>query len=395
MNISVIIQGEGKGHFSQAMEAIALAHAQGVKVTGCYMGRSLFRKMPGYFRKTAPLPLKTFLSPNFMRTPDQMGIRMFLSLAVNMVLVPVYLFEAVRLGRMLRRDGAGQLLNFYDPVGSLAGKWFRRRAHKVCISHHFYLSHPDFIHPHGLERSYFWLQLMNHILIRQADEVLALSFRKGSPRGKIRVVPPLVAGDLRKAASIHLTRTGTGRGIPPGDNSAIREMNQRTEASHSPVDKLQGRERKDVVDRNPDLCYFLNPGFVQEMLKYYADRPGQQADIFTEDPGPYQAPGNVRLRTTGREEFLAAMQHAGRVICTAGFDTVAEAFYLGTPVFLIPSENHYEQYCNALDAARTGMAFQLESLDDLGKVDFTPAGNTRFVEWVKTGYDGFFHEHGN
>ncbi|MCA1746364.1 MAG: hypothetical protein LC655_01605, partial [Bacteroidales bacterium] len=88
--------------------------------------------------------------------------------------------------------------------------------------------------------------------------------------------------------------------------------------------------------------------------------------------------------------------------------TVAEAFYLAIPVFLIPTENHYEQYCNALDAARTGMAFQLEELSDLedfsnpvkhfdaveftdavelsdpDAVAFAPAGNSKYRKWVES-----------
>lgn len=383
MKIAVIIQGEGKGHFSQAMEAIALLHAQGDEVSGCYLGRSLFRKMPDYFRESAPMPLKPFLSPNFLRTPDRKGIHILLSLLLNLLLSPVYLFEAMRLGTMLRRDGSVQLLNLYDPVGALAGKWLKRTSRKTMISHHFYLSHPDFIHPHGMERSYFWLQLMNRIMTRKADEVLALSFRKGSRYGKIKVVPPLVAGALRQTAEQRETKE---------------RQQERNPGSTAEKDRAEeqgrGEHLQKTGEQHPDLCYFLSPGFVEEMLQYYRDRPRQEADIFLEDPGQFQPPGNVRLHRAERDPFLATMQQAGRVICTAGFDTVAEAFFLGIPVFVIPSENHYEQYCNALDAARTGMAFQLESLDELKDVVFEPRNNAKFVQWLETGHAGCFHAPG-
>jgi hypothetical protein len=149
----------------------------------------------------------------------------------------VYLFEALRLGIMLRRDGSEQLLNFYDPVGALAGRWMKRSSRKIMISHHFYLSHPDFIHPHGMERAYFWLQLMNRIMMLQADEVYALSFRKGDTHGRIRVVPPLVSEKIRK------TREKTIAGVQhPGDGD-------------------RGHEGPGT-----DLCYFLNPGFTEYLL---------------------------------------------------------------------------------------------------------------------------------
>ena len=81
------------------------------------------------------------------------------------------------------------------------------------------------------------------------------------------------------------------------------------------------------------------------------------------------------------------MEHlltCSRLICTAGFDSVAEACYLGVPVLLIPTEGHYEQYCNALDASRTRMAYHLDTLSELEEADFEPAGNRAFRKWCES-----------
>ena len=334
---SIIIQGEGKGHFSQALTCCSILEKRGVQVKRIYLGRSLFKPLPAYFESSLPAPARTFLSPNFIRTPDRKGIRILLSLLLNLVAAPLYLFEVCRLGIMLRRDRSDSVINFYDPVGAMAGRWWKRGTERIVLSHHFYLSHPDFIHPHGMESAYFWLQLMNRIMMRSAHRVIALSFRKGTDAGRITVAPPLI--DERVRQGVYLTG-----------------------------------ER--------DLCYFLKPGFVEEMICYYKNHPELQADIFTDEPPSAGIPENVEVHTPSREAFLAAMMQCRRIISTAGFDTVAEAFYLGIPVFLIPTENHYEQYCNALDAARTGMAFQLEELADLEEVEFAPAGNSKYREWA-------------
>ena len=42
------------------------------------------------------------------------------------------------------------------------------------------------------------------------------------------------------------------------------------------------------------------------------------------------------------------------LVSTAGFESVCEAMYLGKPVFLVPVEGHFEQYCNARDAHKAG-----------------------------------------
>jgi hypothetical protein len=334
---SIIIQGDGKGHFSQALTSCNILENRGVQVKRIYLGRSLFKPLPAYFEASLPAPVRTFLSPNFIRTPDRKGIRILFSLFLNLLAAPLYLFEACRIGILMRRDRSNSVINFYDPVGALAVRWWKRGAERIVLSHHFYLSHPDFIHPHGLESAYFWLQLMNRIMMRSAHRVIALSFRKGKDAGKIAVVPPLIDERVRQG---------------------------------------------EYVAGERDLCYFLNPGFVEEMISYYKNHPELQADIFTDEPPSAGIPENVRVHAPSREAFLEAMMRCRRIISTAGFDTVAEAFYLGIPVFLIPTENHYEQYCNALDAARMGMAFQLEELSDLDEVEFAPVGNRKFREWA-------------
>jgi hypothetical protein len=45
------------------------------------------------------------------------------------------------------------------------------------------------------------------------------------------------------------------------------------------------------------------------------------------------------------------MAECRHVVCTAGFESVSEAAWLGKPLFLVPVENHVEQQVNALDAA--------------------------------------------
>ena len=91
---------------------------------------------------------------------------------------------------------------------------------------------------------------------------------------------------------------------------------------------------------------------------------------------------NLELHTPHRERFLEAMVGCSRVVTTGGFDTIAEAFYTGVPVFMLPTLRHYEQYCNVLDATRTGMAYQLEHIEELNQPEFEPVSNGKFRKWV-------------
>lgn len=340
-NCSIIIQGEGKGHFSQALAVMKTLEMQGSEIKRVFLSRSFFRSTPAYFYVECKAPLVTYYSPNFIRSYDQKGIRVVLSIFINLLLSPVYIFECVRIGILMLADRSSYIFNFYDPVGAISARIFKIRAKRTVISHHFYLMHPDFMHPHGMGSSMFWLNLMNRIMYRTANEVLALSFRKGKNVGKIRIVPPIISEWIK-------------------------------EHNHRPGKR--------------DLCYFLNHGFAREMIEFYRRNPELTADIFTDAKPQAEIPQNVQLYPPSRDKFLDAMLQCRRIISTAGFDLVAEALYLGIPIFLIPSENHYEQYCNALDASRTGMAYQLENMAELGEAEFEPVSAKVYRGWVAAKY---------
>ena len=64
------------------------------------------------------------------------------------------------------------------------------------------------------------------------------------------------------------------------------------------------------------------------------------------------------------------MAECRHVVCTAGFESVCEAAWLGKPLFLVPVENHVEQQVNAIDAQQFGIAiaeksFNLDRLAEL------------------------------
>jgi predicted glycosyltransferase len=83
------------------------------------------------------------------------------------------------------------------------------------------------------------------------------------------------------------------------------------------------------------------------------------------------------------EKFLAMMAGCRAVVCTAGFESVSEAAYLGKPVLMIPVQNHIEQFLNALDAVNAGLGlrdtdFHLSRL----LAPELPSGGQKFRDWV-------------
>lgn len=70
--------------------------------------------------------------------------------------------------------------------------------------------------------------------------------------------------------------------------------------------------------------------------------------------------GNVRVFPVGHEPFLKSLEGSMGVLTSAGFETCAEAMYLGKKLFTIPIKNQYEQLCNAAALGKLGVRVSLQ-----------------------------------
>ena len=56
---------------------------------------------------------------------------------------------------------------------------------------------------------------------------------------------------------------------------------------------------------------------------------------------------NLFFRPVSLEEFTQSFVSCAGILCTAGFETPAEALFMGKKLAVIPMTNQYEQHCNA------------------------------------------------
>src|SRR4029077_15926605 len=109
------------------------------------------------------------------------------------------------------------------------------------------------------------------------------------------------------------------------------------------------------------LVYLLNHGYAAEILRWHEQNPQVPLHCFYDKPG---APAEEKYDDTltfhkiHGETFLRLMASARGVACTAGFESVSEAAYLGKPLLMIPVEGHFEQHLNACDAEHTGIGIR-------------------------------------
>lgn len=73
MKVLFIVQGEGRGHLTQAITLEEILRRNGHEVVEVLVGKSNTRRLPGFFNRSIQAPVKRFLSPNFLPTPAISG----------------------------------------------------------------------------------------------------------------------------------------------------------------------------------------------------------------------------------------------------------------------------------------------------------------------------------
>ena len=120
----------------------------------------------------------------------------------------------------------------------------------------------------------------------------------------------------------------------------------------TPVIRQQVRR---LTPRNEGHYTVYLPAFDEQTLVErlrYLSRAARW-EVFSKHSQRESAQGNVRVRPVSGAAFLDSLARSAGVLCGAGFETPAEALYLGKKLLVVPMRQQYEQACNA--AALAGM----------------------------------------
>ncbi len=84
-----------------------------------------------------------------------------------------------------------------------------------------------------------------------------------------------------------------------------------------------------------------------EIRRYLYGIDNMHFQIFSKEFKKEEKDFNITWMPISNEGFSNSMIKSRGVICGAGFETPAEALFLGKPLMVIPIQGQYEQYCNA------------------------------------------------
>ncbi|MDR3119349.1 MAG: glycosyltransferase [Mediterranea sp.] len=343
MKILFIIQGEGRGHLTQAIALHKKLLREGHQIVGVLVGKSPSRRLPDFFYRKIAADVHTFDSPNFLPTARNKQANLPGSILYNLLRLHKYVQSIRYINRVIRETEADVVVNFYELLSGLTYAFFRPKAEMVCIAHQYVFLHPDFKFPAEANPCLpALLKFFTRLTAIGANKKLALSFRsmREITKDRLVVVPPLLRDEVLNLQS----KSG---------------------------DFLLG--------------YVVNSGFGKEVITWHNRHPDVRLRFYWDNKKAAEhTPIDERLSfyQLNDERFLHDMARAKAYATTAGFESVCEAMYLGKPVLMVPA--HIEQACNAYDAAKTGAGAVSSTfdLDRLLELSETYKPNPYFKHWV-------------
>ena len=308
-----VVQGEGRGHLTQAISLFEILTSAGHQVGSVLVGMDNISNLPSFFQEKIPVKIETFAAPSLVYGQTK-AVKVWDTISTHIKKVGKYKKSVQFLAQKVEEYQPDVIVNFYDMICGLYAQFYRPSIPVVCIGHQYLLLHQSFISLPNKHIDRFLLNLNTRLTSLNSTRKLALSFVQ-MPDDKahsIAVTPPLIRDEVKK-----LTPTSKPFILAYITHHKLSEDIINWHANHRDVEIH---------------CFWNNKEFIDE----------------------WQFRENLTFHQVNSEKFLRMMQECSGLICTAGFESVCEAMYLGKPIMMVPVPNHIEQEINAWDGQRAG-----------------------------------------
>lgn len=352
MKYLFVVQGEGRGHLTQAIALSHILRKNGHEVVEVLVGKCFNREIPQFFMEKIGCRVRSFDSPTFSYKKGGKKSSIAATIFRNCTPVKIKRWQkSLKLiNRRVLKTEPDVIINFYEILVGVTNIRYRFTAPVVSIAHQFMVDHPKYVQHSTSEQGYFLLRLNNMLCSFGTTKTLALSLYKlkDSYKDRIAVVPPLLRDDIFK--------------LTPKDNGYI-------------------------------LGYMLNPAYLDEIIAWNKNNPSQKLQLFWDKKGAPEVlkhNEDITIHKISDTKFLSYMEGCSGYVTTAGFESVCEALYLGKPILMIPA--HLEQEINGAEAAAVGAGIISGSFDISKLTDYIPNynnDNSAFRNWVDSAEELF------
>ncbi|MFA6923439.1 MAG: glycosyltransferase family protein [Bacteroidales bacterium] len=350
MKFVFFVQGEGRGHMTQALSLKTIIEKRGHTLEKVFVGISSSRKIPDYFVNKIEAEIIQIKSPNFISDKKRKSIKIFPSIIFNLFKMPDFIGSMNLINKEIKKIKPDVIINFYEPLFGLCNWFYGNKIPVVCIAHQYIYHHKDFVFPERFETEKKMLKVFASLTALRAKKKLALSFYPlKNKNDKLIVIPPFL----------------------------------REEVLNLKISK------EDFL-----LVYLLNEGYVEDIIKWHDKNKNIKLHCFSDwkeiknDEFVYDE--TLCFHKLNDVKLLDLLSRCKGLVTTAGFDIICETMYLGKPAFMVPVENQFEQFCNSIDAHRANAGICDNKFDISKFIKFINSyknNNSEYRQWVEGSID--------
>jgi len=348
MRVLFIVQGEGRGHLTQAVSLAQILKTAGHEVVGALVGVTENRDVPAFFRESFAASITPVFSPGLVYNAGTNELEPVKTVIQAVKHARPFWKSLKQVRKAIDTQRPDVVVNFYEMLGGLTYALLRPTVPMVCIAHQYFAFHPNFQRPRNKLFIELAFKLNTRLTCFGARELLTLSFDKQADYApqRIRIVPPLLRCEVTQ--------------LTPTEGDFL-------------------------------LAYVTQAGLRTELEKAHRQQPDIQMHGFHGGvTGPDQVVDEtLTYHAIDGKRFLEFMARCKAIVTTAGFESVCEAAYLGKPVLMIPQPNHFEQAGNAIDGQRAGVGIAADRFDLNLLLNYLPNHNPqvseRFRHWYAQG----------
>ena len=352
MRVLFIVQGEGRGHLTQAISMAQLLQREGHHIIGAWVNVDWHRPVPSFFLEQFAAPVIDLPGPSLVYHPQTNALDLKKTFQGILKNIKEYKKSLAHLGEAIEHHQPDVVINFFELLGGLTYAIHKPKVPMVCIAHQCMGLHPDFPYPVGKRIDRLLFKALIKLNSWGARQRFGLSFDEQAdiPEQRLRIMPPL----LRREVIL----------------------------------------RKRMECSNFVVSYTTQPGLQSEIMNTCLLNPTVNVKYFQSQTVPSEkSVGKLEFMPIDGQVYLDEMQRCRAVMTTAGFESVCEAMYLGKPVQMRPMPNHFEQVCNASDGQRVGAGMAVDKFD-LTKLllyanQYNESVSTSFRQWYRKGTPRF------
>jgi uncharacterized protein (TIGR00661 family) len=345
MKFLFFIQGEGRGHQTQAIALYELLRRAGHEVVAGIVGTTDGRGIASLLREGLPFELVEVPSPALLYSPTSKSLAVGLTLRKNTRRIPDFLRYTAQIDETVRRYRPDVIVNFYEMMCGVWQMRYRSPVPIMSVAHQYLLQHRDFRLPATRWVHRRIINTVTRLSALGTTRKLALSFYDfpDDADAGIYPVPPLLRPEVLRLHS----------------------------------------ENEGFL-----LAYMTHFKLGQDLIDWQRTRPNVAIHAFWDHPehrSDWSPQPGLTFHPIHAARYLDFMRRCRGLVSTAGFESICEAMYLGKPAMLIPVPGHFEQACNAFDAEAAGAGIRARSFTELDRfltyLDGHTPGFSAFRTW--------------